>query len=479
MKISESEIELISAISRAENVAYADRLRRRFRSPVPPLSEAPSLPFLEKIGKEGWGAVYKPSVWKKNLLPMIRAVLNIGIGFSQDATSGALSLLARRAGLLRNSSSIGVVESIFTPSFDKPHAVVRVPHVGGGYSRHQFRMISSPEFAMSLGHPVEFMPSRPGVRPRLRPISPPSAISPAGSLKHLSMFELVSIVMGQSDGMDFVGLWERRALPSSHLGSACLKPNLAGLYVHASTGEGVLVFRGTRPLSLKDWIVNVKTTHDIATPHHSQALATTLAATTMCPRLLLVGHSKGGGIAQLASAKSGHPAVTLNSVGLPASLVSELSTGKLPTMEHFMTKFDAVSNIGGRYSKDASTIVGPWALSRGLRQGFLGSPPVIHVLPSLSPRHRIWSLHSLSEFREVLREHPVVMPDPTMPDRSKSYVLAGVHVDEETGDFFYEPKGYSSRGRSTRKTLHRSKPALSKKTAEPSLKENSTSSRLL
>jgi hypothetical protein len=480
MKISESEIELVSAISRAENVAYADRMRRRFGSSFPKLSKLESSPLLEKLESEGWEAVYAPETWGRNFLPMIRAILNVGYGFSQDAVSGALALLARRTGLMRSCSSLGVVESIFTPRGDKPHAVVRIPHSGGGYSRHQFRIVSSPEFVMSLGQPVEFIPPCGRIRPRLRPLSPPSAVGVGGELKHLSLFELVSVVMGQSAGMDFVGLWEKKRLPVSHLGSACLKQDLASLYVHEATGEGILVFRGTRPLSLKDWVVNIKTTHDVASSHHAQALATTLAAGLECKRLMLVGYSKGGGLAQFAAAKTGCPAITLNSVGLPNRLVEELALSKLPTIEHFMTKYDAVSNLGGTHSGKISTIAGPWALLRGMRQNFLGCPPRVHVLPSISPRNRVWSLHSLSEFREVLREHPLVIPDPTLDHRKPSYALSGIFVNEQTGDFVYEPRSSStSVGKTTRKTRHRSTPVLSKKTTAPSPSSNSTSSKFL
>ena len=472
-------LDLLRSISKGERVAYVDRHRRRFAKPVTPESTTPlpvSQGFLSSLKEQGWGAIYSGSGWRREFWSMATSLLNAGLGFSEDAIKGAFTWFARHTGFARGESRLGVVEAIYGLG-GRPHASVRIPHANGGYSRHEFRVVSTPEFAMSLGQPVEFFPSHGSRRPRLRPLSPPSAIGLDGRLKHLSLFELVSVVMGQSSSMDFVGLWENKPLPESHRGVKCLPRELASLYVHAQTGEGVLVFRGTRPFNFKDWLVNVKTTHALASSQHTAALNTVDAASRGCPRLVLTGHSKGGGLAQLLSAKTGFPAVTLNSVGLPSGVTETLESSPLPFIEHFMTKFDTVSNLGGNPNAISPAISGPLAFSRGHRQRLLGDERSRHVIETSLPRHRILSLHSLSSLREHLRENPVVIPDPTSPTRQPSYALAGVYVDPVRGDLLYEPKfpEPSVEGKSMRKSLQRSGPTLSKKRTVPSSSRNSVS----
>lgn len=258
-------------------------------------------------------------------------------------------------------------------------------------------------------------------------------------MKHLSVTELLGVVSGHAQSMDFAGLWERVTLPSRHLGEKCLSPRLSGLYVHRSTGDAILVFRGTNPLSFADWAVNVGTTHAVATYQHRRAVTTARAALAMHPRLLLAGHSKGGGMAQFASHFTGLPAVTFNTVGLPLDRMG-LSTSPASMVEHFMVQYDIVSNVAGRPAEGSMGIAGPLASLMGHAQQMVGGASAVRMLPPARSRHRLCSLHSLESIRDSLRETPFVIPDPFSPVRAPSYSLRGIVLGHgPSTPLIYEP----------------------------------------
>ncbi len=426
-------------------MAYVDRLRRRFRGPAAFKSVSPDLPlpireeFAQRLETEGWGGLYRISSWVRDLPSGLSLLGSALWGFASDLSSAASLWVLRKAGVARSETTLSVLEAVYSGPDGKPYATVRAPNPGGGWVRHGFRLVAAPEIMLSLGEGVEFLPPTRRQRPRLRPLSPPSAVGENGSLKHLSASELVSVVSAHASQMDFAGLWERVRLPANHLGQKCLSPRLAGLFVHRRTNEAILVFRGTHPLSLTDWAVNVGTTHAIETYQHRGAITTARAAQVLYPKLLLAGHSKGGGMAQYASYATALPAVTFNSVGLPLDKLG--MTGPPPaTIEHFMVKYDVVSNVAGQPHTGGMGITGPIAALLGNEQRMLGGPSCVQMLPPPTSRHRLASLHSLESLRESLRENPIVIPDPCAPHRSRSFGLRSVIVsDHPTAPIIYEP----------------------------------------
>lgn len=439
--LDESDLEDIRGLASGRPVAYVDRIRRRFRAgKVPPsagqhgplpMSEA----FRRMLDDGGWRNLFSGAAWSRHLPSSLAVFVNATWGFSADLAKEAALWLRQKTGIARPPSKIGVLESIFASKNARPCATVRVPKSGGGWERHEFELVSDPEILMCLGQGVEFVPAHRGIRARIRPISPPSAIGEDGLLKHLNVFELAGIVEAHNDKMSFCGLWRRTELPSLHRGESCLSGRLAGLYVHEATGEGVLVFRGTQPLSLADWVVNVKATHGVGTYQYERCIPTVEAAREMCPKLMLTGHSKGGGMAQYAAVETGLPVVTFNTVGLPpfASVPDPP-----PPSDHFMTKFDAVSNVSGKFDPESMGIMGPLAASRGHLQPVIGGRRSVHILPPCSPRNRVWTLHSVASLRSVLRENPHVIPDPTSPTRNPAYPVKGVVVDVKKNSLLYE-----------------------------------------
>lgn len=483
MKITERDLENLRIVSDGGHIAYVDRLRLRFRGDKPFLKKGRHYPLpvthrAESILRSrGWSALYSPALWAREFPSMSAILLNTAWGLGLDAASSAAERLSSFFDTKRPASYMGMVESIFSGPQKRPHAIVKTPMRSGGYSLHEFALVAPPELTECLGRSVEFFPPTKSRRARISPISPPTAVG-NGRIRHLSAWELVSVLEAHAEGMDFAGSWERKPLPSVFFGKECMPPALAGLYAHQETGEAVLVLRGTRPLSLKDWLVNIRTTHGSETSHHRQALATTLAASKIAPRLFVAGHSKGGGLAQYVSAQTGIPSVTFNTVGLPCSL-AEPATLPLPSIEHFMVKFDPVSNLGGVLDKGATGIVGPLASARGLDQRLIGCPRMRHVLPPPANRGQVFSLHSLRSLKEVLKENPMVIPSPTSAIREPSFRVKGVMRCPNTGEILYEidPSLIHESGSSTRNTFHQTMPLRSRKRTSPSSISASTVSR--
>jgi len=446
MKIDESLIEDLRKLSGGHQVAYVDRLRRRYRGPSAfpsPESRWPlpiSEDFRKVLGRDGWAALYSPSAWTKNL-PSTLAFLGSAVwGFASDVSAEAALWVARKTGFARKEAVLSVMESIFPGSDQRPHATVRCPQPGGGWVRHAFRLVSDSDVMISLGSSVEFIPADSRRRARLRPISPPSSMGMDGSTKHMSVSELAGVVSAQYSLMDFAGVWDRVSLPASHLGERCLSPRLAGLFVNRATQEAILVFSGTRPTSMADWLVNVRTTHARVSYQYRQAVTTARAASSQYPRLLLAGHSKGGGMAQFASANTGVPAVTFNTVGLPLEQLG-LTQAPPATIEHFMIKYDAVSNLSGRLSTDSMGIAGPLATLRGLEQKIIGGRSSVQHLPPPKHRHRVYWLHTMEAVKISLRENPFVIPDPFAPKRARAFPLRGLVISPSPGiPFAYEPR---------------------------------------
>lgn len=485
MIVTDRDLSNLNNISKGKSVAYVDRPRLRFRGASQYKDKGRHYPLgvsstvENALRTTGWSALYSTSLWGREFPSLASVFLNTAWGFGHDATVATVAWATNLLGISRPMSRLGMVESIFAGPQKRPHAIIKVPSPNGGYSLHEFALVAPPEVASYLGQSVEFSPNTRTRRARIRPISPPTMLS-NGKISHLSALELVSILESHGEKMDFAGSWKREILPSVFLGKECLPEELAGLYVHRETGEGVLAMRGTRPLNMKDWLVNIRTTHGSETSHHRQALATATAAMKIAPNLLLAGHSKGGGLAQFVSCHLSLPAVTFNTVGLPPPLVHPRPTSH-PTIEHFIIRFDPVSNFGGAGRGATTGIRGPIASLRGLTQNIIGTGETMHILPPPADRGQIMALHSLKSFKEVLRENPMVIPNPTQPNRSPAFSVIGMLRCPDSGEMLYEVNSrvFHSGGRSTRKTLQSKTPSLSRNRTTPSSISTSTVSKFL
>ena len=485
MRFTSDDLEILENLSKGKKVAYVDRIRRRFRGVKQFAGKGGHYPLSvsrrmeDVLESEGWRAFYSPKVWLTEFPSMSALMLNTLWGFGSDSIRASTSWVSGLLGLSRPSSQLGLVESIFAGPTRRPHALIRTPTPGGGYALHEFALVAPPELAGHLGQSVEFTPSQKKKRARIKPISPPSVVH-EGRISHLSAFELILVMESHAEKMTFAGAWKREMLPEVYIGKKCLPEELAGLYVHRETGEGILVFRGTRPMNPQDWIVNIRTSHGMETSHHRQATATTRAATKICPHLLVVGHSKGGGLAQYVSAKMGLPCATFNTVGLPENLTPPPHPSS-PLVEHFMIKYDPVSNVGGSPERNSQGILGPLASIRGVSQPIAGENSIVHVLPPPAHRGRVLALHSLSSFKEVLRENPMMIPTPTRPHRSPSFGVKGVVICPDTAEMIYEIKEpyLEDSGKSTCTTLQRKPPALSRCKITPSSISATNMSKLL
>lgn len=485
MRLSREDLSNLRRISVGKNVAYVDRLRLRFRGekhfegrgshwPLPVSKKVE-----DALGSKGWEALYSPRLWLEHFPSMSAVFLNTGWGFGRDTIEASIGWFSDLVKISPPASRLGLVESVYADRLGRPHSIVKVPVSGGGHSLHEFALVAPPKIAEHLGRAVEFVSAFNSQRPRLRPISPPSAVC-NGRISHLSVLELVFILEAQSEKMSFAGSWKKEPLPSVHLGKECLSEDLVALYLHCETGEGVLALRGTRPLNLMDWLINVRTTHGNETVHHRQAVATALAAKQIAPNLLLAGHSKGGGLAQYISCETGIPSVTFNSVGLPSPLAKR-GAEPPPVIEHFMIKFDPVSNLGGATGETARGILGPLAALRRMDQVMQGGAGAVRLLPPPANRGQIFALHSMKSFKDVLRENPIVIPNPTSPSRARSFFVKGMVRCPDTREMIYEVDSgtFQASGKPTRKILQSNTPTLSKKRTTPSSISTTTVSKFL
>jgi RHS repeat-associated protein len=119
-----------------------------------------------------------------------------------------------------------------------------------------------------------------------------------------------------------VGDWQR--VEGERMGS-----NLAYvLYKNKTTGKSALVFKGTEPTSLKDWLNNFGQGAGLTTEQYRDAIKKT-AEYALDPRysgnLELIGHSLGGGLASAAALTSQLPATVFNPAGVNLDTVKRIN----------------------------------------------------------------------------------------------------------------------------------------------------------
>jgi hypothetical protein len=230
----------------------------------------------------------------------------------------------------------------------------------------------------------------------------------------MSAADVAAVVRAQYGDHPFCGSWERVDIrgPLKSLDST-IRPEKFGLYQHRDTNEAILVFRGTEPLDARDWLINVATTHGRLISDYKLADRVASWAKDRFGNVLLAGHSKGGGAAQYAAAKTGLRAICFNSVGLPKSLIEEmgLSENSPASVDHFGIKGDWVSNVGGKYRPDGMGIAGPVASHRS-GQYMLGGEDSFRILPTTYSRWQVLSLHSIDSMVNALEREPHILNTP-------------------------------------------------------------------
>ena len=380
-------------------------------NPVISLSRA-GIPVGKKYEKlfarEGWNAVFSPKAWVAHPVATGALFLNVTYGLSWEICTRAARRVAWSLGGAGSGGAV-VGRTVGVKALTDGRVVVRasIPIPGGGSRLTEFTLCgegTAKRLHALLGDGVEVDTSDGGTV--LRPTPDRSVISPDGRIAKLSAYEVASVVDAQYRELDFSGEWVKEELGGG--GRGTLSRREASLFVHRSTGQGVLVFRGTEPAAAGDWISNIGVTHGIGGATYKRAIRTAEVVRERVPDLIFAGHSRGGGMAQYVAGVLDGLAVTFNTVGLPSKLL-----GKLGQARHFVTRYDWVSNAWGSRRPEGGSIRGPLAVLLGRNQHFLGGARAVTVLRApRGSRYSILELHSIEALRRGLREDPQLIDNP-------------------------------------------------------------------
>lgn len=99
------------------------------------------------------------------------------------------------------------------------------------------------------------------------------------------------------------------------------------LFEHKDTGDMVLAFRGTEPLSVEDWIEDIKQAFGSGKQYENAVeLAKSLnkKAKKQKKTLRIAGHSLGGGLATAAALATGCEAIVINAAGVSEDTIQNL-----------------------------------------------------------------------------------------------------------------------------------------------------------
>lgn len=226
--------------------------------------------------------------------------------------------------------------------------------------------------------------------------------------------DVAAVVRAQYGDHPFCGNWERVDIREQLKAiDPKIRPSKFGLYQHRETSQAILVFRGTEPLDVRDWLINVATTHGNIVSDYKLADQVASWAKRQFGSVLLAGHSKGGGAAQYAAAKTNMRAVCFNSVGLPKSVMERMDLKDISTVavDSFALRGDWVSNVGGKYRADGMGIAGPLASHRS-GQFMLGTEDSFRILDTNYSRWQVWSLHSIDSMVNALEKEPHILKAP-------------------------------------------------------------------
>jgi hypothetical protein len=381
------------------------------------------------IGDRGWEGVFSPEAWTKYPISTGALFLNIfhSIGWSaiKKAAEATMGILQNKE---RAGSTVGLAEAISADKEGKARITARLPLAGGGYERCCFSLekISNVKaFCSLLGRGVEIERRQDGRPVLIRHLAGETTVSRGVGIDRLSVYEIASVTDALSKGYDFAGEWSRVSLRKTG-NQDILPPEIAGLYVHGGTKQGILVFRGTRPLAIEDWVADVTLTHGFLSSQHDKIEATVQEARKLVGGLIVAGHSKGGGMAQYAAIKTNSRAVTFNTVGLPEALIRE---GAGAVASHYMTRYDWVGNMSGGKRGEGGGIAGPLAVLRGVKQRLVGGAQDIHILRSTRNRYHFLDMHSMDAVKQGLVLEPKFIQRP----------YETVKTGQTAGGFAHEP----------------------------------------
>jgi hypothetical protein len=230
--------------------------------------------------------------------------------------------------------------------------------------------------------------------------------------------EVADVVRAQYKNLDFCGHWERREEVSDVIEQDF--PNFprhkCSYFKNTQTGDGILVFRGTNPLDLRDHAVNFLTMSGKVPPQYKYAPEIAkMVKSRFGENLLVAGHSKGGGLAQFVSVSTGIRAVCFNAVGLPKAILENARntatslTGIKESVDHFLVRYDWVSNLAGIHHDKGMGIVHPFTSKE---QNLVGGKENVHFLNSPHPRSSFLALHSMATVSQCLSSDPYLIKDP-------------------------------------------------------------------
>lgn len=241
--------------------------------------------------------------------------------------------------------------------------------------------------------------------------------------EYIDAKEIAAVVRAQYDNLDFCGHWEKIPEVTDFIAEEfpAFPKKKCAFYRHEKTDDGILVFRGTNPFDIADHTVNFAALRGVKLPQYDFApQITKRVMARYCNRMIVSGHSKGGGIAQYVSAATGVRGVCFNSVGLPDSLVeSARANADSPPgfVDHFLVRYDWVSNVAGIYHAESMSIADPFAKER---QKFSGKKEDVHFLESPHQRMRFLALHSISTVVRCLEDDPHLLLDTFEPERDET-----------------------------------------------------------
>ncbi len=138
----------------------------------------------------------------------------------------------------------------------------------------------------------------------------------------------------------------------------------AKLYLNTDNGKYVLVFRGTQPLSLVDWmddltqILNDYIDTDISQYEQAVDLAVFLQ-NELGNDLQITGHSLGGGLAQVAGLYTGLKTTCFEAAGTTSGTLYDLGitddmiNQNSANITHFNVQYDPLSDFDGHMNNEA------------------------------------------------------------------------------------------------------------------------------
>lgn len=158
------------------------------------------------------------------------------------------------------------------------------------------------------------------------------------------------------------------------------------LFQHKPTGDVVLAFRGTEPLSVEDWVEDIRQAFGSSKQYKNAmnlARSLQMKAKNNGARLFLTGHSLGGGLATAAALFTGCEAIVFDSAGVSDDTIQALDLN-VEKHRSKVTNFNVRECFVSDWNKEMDdTTIGSNALGKVSKQKQYGK---IYWLQSVSDR---------------------------------------------------------------------------------------------